>query len=435
MRVTIAVSVLCLSLFSLGLCPASVGGPNFPTPTFAELPADAQILSDKQVDGIRLREIMFAGGEFNGHPSKIYAWYAQPAGPGPFPAVLALHGASLVVLHPDMALGYARAGFVCLAIDWQGPTPQRTPPYSEYVSPGKMAYDPPDQQVKPWPHVFQSYGLAQDGLHAAVQFCLRGLMFLRAQKEVDAGRVCVSGMSGGGHLTLIVSGLDPGIRASCATYGCGYIADLGRGGYYGPVTLTPPDQFTAWVHVFDPRYYLPHYRGAVLLRSGTNDIFSWMPAVLQTYRAMPVNKRLDMVPNDNHGRVNGVSDEDLARRFFHSIFGDQPAFPQVTAPVATPEGANLRLRATVTGPSPLAAVQFCVKTSALKDIRAKGGYQILPATLVAGTKSQYEVVVPAPQAGEQMIAYVWAHDNTAAECTSDTLEVPLYPAWRAITPD
>jgi cephalosporin-C deacetylase-like acetyl esterase len=430
-----AMAMLLLTGLACGRGQASVGGPNFPTPTFAELPPATEVLSEKPMDGgVTLREVMFAGGDFNGQATKIYAWYAIPAGAGPFPAVLALHGASLVVLKPDMAVGYARQGFACLAIDWQGPTSKRTPPYSEYVSPGKMAYEPESEKAKPWPHVFQSYGPAQDGLHAAVQFCLRGLMFLRAQKEVDAGRVCVSGMSGGGHLTLIVSGLDPGIRASCATYGCGFISDLGRGGYYGPMTLTPPDQFSAWLHVFDPRYYIPQYKGAFLLRSGTDDIFFWMPAVLQTYRAIPTEKRLDLVPNDNHGRVNGVADEDLPRRFFHSIFGDQPAFPRVEAPMATAEGANLRLTARVTGPSPLTMVQFCVKTSALKDIRAKGGYQLLPGTLVAGTTDTYEVVVPAPQAGEQTVAYVWAHDNTGAECTSDTVEVPAYPAWRALNP-
>jgi hypothetical protein len=242
-------------------------------------------------------------------------------------------------------------------------------------------------------------------------------------------------MSGGAHLTLVVAGLDPQICASCAAYGSGFINDLGRGGYYGPVTLTPHDQFVAWVHMFDPRYYIPDYKAPFFLRSGTDDIFFWMPAALQTYRAMNVEKRLDLLPNDNHGHVNGTTDQDLTRRWFHSIFGDAPAFPKAFAPTATEEGANLRLRATVAGPSPLTSVQFCVKTSALKDIRGKGGWQVLPGTLVAGSAHEYEVVVPAPVAGEQTIAYAWVHDSTGADVTSDTVEVPRYAEWRALHPN
>ena len=48
---------------------------------------------------------------------RIYAIYARPAGPGPHPAVLSLHG-GIDRAQLNRVLAFARAGYACMAFDW-----------------------------------------------------------------------------------------------------------------------------------------------------------------------------------------------------------------------------------------------------------------------------------------------------------------------------
>ena len=122
-------------------------------------------------------------------------------------------------LGSDAAVFYASNGFACLSIDWCGPAKDRKeprkPPYSELNSPGNLARPLPEgeKQNAP-PHGWKAYGPEVDGITCGVRFVRRSFMFLRSRPEVDSGKLCLSGMSAGAHLSLLIVGLEPELRAA-----------------------------------------------------------------------------------------------------------------------------------------------------------------------------------------------------------------------------
>ena len=291
-------------------------------PDFQALPANIEVLSKNTVSGVTTTEFYMAGAPFNGKPTKIYAFYSRPEKRGKYPAVLELHGAGYGKLSPEAAIGYAKNGFCCLAIEWFGQTPKgqtpRQPPFSPYDSPGKMAVKLPGQKNQPRLAVDPKL----DGIRNGVMFARRATMFLKSRPEVDSERLCISGKSAGAHLTLLVLGVEPSFKAAAAEYGCGFIRDLPGyfGGYFGPLVLCRKEGQDAWLAALDPKHSIANYQAKVLLVSGTDDIFFWMPVVLKTYRAIPTDKRLLMLPNDNHSQVGNWQ---MSLRYFQAAFGQR----------------------------------------------------------------------------------------------------------------
>jgi dienelactone hydrolase len=419
----------------LGLCTLALGADRnalFAVPDFNALPPAIETISETTQNGVILTELYFAGAPFNGQPTRIYGFYARPAAPGKYPGVVQLHGAGLVTLTSAAALLYAQHGYACLSIDWAGPGPNRVGKTSELSSPGWMASpallpDGTPDKTKPWVLVPPEVS----GITNGVRFVLRAFMFLRSRPEVDANKLCLSGMSAGAHLSLLVLGQDPTIKAATVKYGEAFIRDVFSSfdGYFGPIAMTSKADQDAWLAVLDPKYDVPNYKASVLLVSGTDDIFFWMPIVLKTYREIPTPKRLLMLPNDNHSQVGN---EEIPMRWFGAVLGTAPAFPQATAPTAQVNGEDLQLTSQVTGPSKLTSVQFIVKTMPLKTFWA--GSKDPPWSLVPTTQDgdNWTATVPAPAAGEQLVAYVLVQDETGARVSSDTVEAPDYPQWRGL---
>ena len=65
----------------------------FAVPDFKTLPPNIKVLSEKTVEGVKVTEFYFAGAPFNNKPTRIYAFYCQPAKKGIYPAVVEVHGA------------------------------------------------------------------------------------------------------------------------------------------------------------------------------------------------------------------------------------------------------------------------------------------------------------------------------------------------------
>ena len=69
-----------------------------------------------------VRPVYYAGEPFLGQPTRIFAWYAQPAGDGPFPAMVLVHGGGGKAFR-DWALHWANRGYAAIAMDLAGHGP------------------------------------------------------------------------------------------------------------------------------------------------------------------------------------------------------------------------------------------------------------------------------------------------------------------------
>ncbi len=401
--------------------------PLFDVEDFKSLPPDVKVLSETVEEGVIVRELTFAGAPFNGDPTRIYAFFVIPAGPGKFPGVLQIHGAGLGVLPKKHALFYAKNGFACLSMDWAGPATDRkkprTPPFSEFISPGSMAKKQADNR-------FSIHGVEVDTITNGVRFALRSLEFLRNQPEVDPENLFVSGTSAGAHLTLLLLGHDESIRGASVKYGSAFIRDMPGyfGGYFGPLSLSPPAEQDAWLASLDPKHRLSSIRSNVLMLSGTDDIFFWMPVVLKTYRELPPPKHLIMTPNDNHTLTG---DETMPMRYFQSVLGLAPPFPTAQTPMLAEEKGESTLQTQITSEATVAAVSFVVKRMPLSQFRWKEAppWDVIPAV---SNGEAWVATIPALEPGEQLVAYAQVEDTLGRLESSDTREVPEFPKWRGL---
>ncbi|MYD95044.1 MAG: alpha/beta hydrolase fold domain-containing protein [Chloroflexi bacterium] len=136
---------------------------------------------------------------------------AAPEGPGPFPAVVLMHGCNgldpeVLRALKDHSRHLVQAGFVALVLDSFGPRRVRPP-----VCAGKHAVSASDYRVDD---------------------AFRALQFLRAQPNVDDTRIFLMGQSQGGHIALHVAARGDPVSQS--------LKDAHGGGFRALVAYYPP---------------------------------------------------------------------------------------------------------------------------------------------------------------------------------------------------
>ncbi|MDD5704793.1 MAG: acetylxylan esterase [Kiritimatiellae bacterium] len=427
-------AILPLAFAGVGL--AAETNDFFAIPSIENLPLNVSILSETNAGGVKTIEFFMDGAPFNEKKTRIHAFFSHPEKPGRYPAVLELHGSGLTELSPVHGNGYASNGFACLTIDWCGPTPSRHPPHSEFESHGTMHAAIKDTNGVP---IKGKYTCKPEtsAFRNGVMFVRRSVQFLKSRTEVDPDRLAIAGCSAGGFLTLLAIGHEPAFKAAAVKYGCGFLTMPGYrlDGYVVPLKMCPREEQEAWLAAFDSKHRLNRVKAHVLMLSGTDDIFFWMPMVLKTYREMTNPKSLLMLPNDNHTQVGNWR---IPLRYFQSVFGIAPAFPAVEPPRADLKRGRLVLSSRASGPSAVTNVSFWVKRMPLVDFEFKrehntpvGSIEPWREVSARASRGVWRADIAAPAEGEQIVAYAMAADAAGARVSSDTVELPEYPVWRA----
>jgi carboxymethylenebutenolidase len=136
----------------------------------------------------------------------VSAYLCLPAGAGPWPAVVVLHGAEGSKLNPGyrlIAQGLADAGFAALQVDYFSQTPGS----------GAFGVPPASDYEKDAPIWLREIG---DGVN-----------YLQTRPEIDPQRIGLNGYSLGAFMALDAAMLDPRVKAVAEFYG-GVIPGLAR---------------------------------------------------------------------------------------------------------------------------------------------------------------------------------------------------------------
>lgn len=287
-----------------------------------------------------LQEVYYEGEPLDGKPTRVFAYMARPAGTGPFPAMLLVHGGGGAAF-PQWAELWAKRGYVALAMDLAGcgPDHKRLPDGGPSQDDTSKFGDFSDEQVgKMW-------------TYHAVAAVLRGHSLLAAQKEVDGQRIGVTGISWGGYLTCIIAGIDDRLKAAVPVYGCGYLHE--NSAWLNQFARMSPEQARRWVRWFDPSRYLPGASCPIFFVNGTNDFAYPLDSYQKCYRLVssPVTLRIQVeMP---HGHEVGWAPQEIGL-FIDSILKGGPPLPGLTPLKMEGNRATTRFRA----PVPLVKAQL-----------------------------------------------------------------------------
>jgi dienelactone hydrolase len=250
-------------------------------------------LGDEVEDGIRIRKLVFCSRVIEtskgNDTSMIFAAIARPGKPGHYPGLLVLHGGAGWA-DIDRAKKWAKQGYVALVLDEPGiANPEKVPlsggPWKNFTyGSGRFTAQPDINNST----VF-------DGVLASVQ----GLYLLHDQPDVIPDHIGIVGISWGGYLTTILSGLvNPMIHASFSVFGSGFY-DEGSTFLKELNKMSVADRAT-WLKYLDAGRRATAIKTPFFIAAAANDNWFYPPAVMATLRAMKGQVSHLFSPNSSH---------------------------------------------------------------------------------------------------------------------------------------
>jgi dienelactone hydrolase len=242
-----------------------------------------------------LQEVFYEGEPLGGKPTRVFAYLARPeSSAGPLPGMVLVHGGGGCAF-PEWATLWAQRGYVAVAMDLGGCGPDKK----------RLPDGGPSQDDGSKFRNFTEAETNQMWTYHAVAAVLRGHSLLASCKEVDPRRIGITGISWGGYLTCIVTGIDDRLKVSAPVYGCGFLNENSHASWMDALAKMSPEQRARWIGMFDPSRYLAGVRCPILFINGTNDFAYPLDSYQKSYRLVPGRVDLRIEVNMPHGHVEG----------------------------------------------------------------------------------------------------------------------------------
>ena len=312
------------------------------------VPKVTTVIFEGIMDGVKVTKLRFASaeGSVEGEVKtcEIYAIMARPANTAAkkLPGMLVCHGGGGMAGEGG-PIAWAKLGYVAIAPDLPGygaNDKMLSISRVTHLQGGAAQVIP----LQPTPYVCV--------LFDAVTAGLRAFNLLEAQPDVDPKKLCMTGVSWGGYMVTMLSGvLGERVQASFNLYGSGfYQLDA-----MGSDALNQMDELNrnAWIKNFDAGTRLNRCRAVYLMYSAANDIFFKPPSIMATFDAIPDNKYLCFGPNKSHymslpgGPVSWecpISAEIEPAFFAHVLAGGNPPLPELNAEPVPRSGKVLKFK-------------------------------------------------------------------------------------------
>lgn len=265
-----------------------------------------------------LQQVYYQGEPRDGKPTRIFAYFARPAeGQGPFPAMVLVHGGGGTAF-PEWATLWAQRGYCAIAMDLGGCGPNRQP----------LADGMPGQGDEAKFRDFAQAEACDMWSYHAVAAVIRAHSLLASRPEVDPRRIGITGISWGGYLTCLVSGLDDRLAVSVPVYGCGFLHE--NSAWLPRFAAMSAEQRDRWVENFDPARYLPGVGCPILFMNGTNDFAYPLDSYQKSYGAVPGRVDLCIRARMPHGHAEGWNPVEIGL-FVDSFLAQGKPLPKVSA--------------------------------------------------------------------------------------------------------
>lgn len=247
----------------------------------------------------KVQAIFYDGLPYKGKPTRIFAWYGMPDGASPdkkVPAVVLVHGGGATALADWVQLWNSK-GYAAIAMDCCGGIPAgEGNPYYREIWPRHEFSGPAG-----WGKMEESLLPVQDQwMFHAVYAALRSKDILKMFPEVDTEKIGITGISWGGVLTIICSGIDDSFRFSIPVYGCGFFNTpqstlLYRGGN--------DREIEKWFSLFDPGHFLTGIKMPVLFFTDAEDVSFPLDRWAASTKTVNAPKRLSLRINYPHDHL------------------------------------------------------------------------------------------------------------------------------------
>ncbi len=283
-------------------------------------PPKFQLAQDFMLDN-DIKAIFYEGLPWKGKNTQVFAWYGAPKHNSneKFPAMVLIHGGGGTAFAEWVRLWIGR-GYCAIAMDLCGCVPK-----GEYANwkrhdlggpPGWGGFDQIDWDIEDqWTY------------HAIADIILAHSLIL-SFPEVDPRRIGMTGISWGGYLNCIVSGVDSRFRFGVPVYGCGF---LGDNSCWLPIfAQMGEEKAKKWINLWDPSNYLGNTIMPMLWVSGTNDFAYPMDSLQKSYRATKGQRNLCIRIRMPHGHGGAGENPEEIHIFANSLLKGGESLAKIT---------------------------------------------------------------------------------------------------------
>lgn len=343
-----------------------------------------------------VRSLFYAGEPYQGHATRVFAYYADPSTlgnhvdkPHMLPAVVLVHGGGGSAFREWVEL-WAKHGYAAIAMDLGGMMPLGTGDANDRKNRAALPDGGPDQTDA------EKFGaidkpLTEQWEYHAVANVIRAHSLIRSFDLVDTDRTAVTGISWGGYLTCIVAGVDARFKAAVPVYGCGYLHENSVWLPWFNQKFTP-QQRDKWVNLWDPSRYLPAVSMPILFVDGTNDFAYPLDSLMKSVHTVPreTYRNVRVTVNMPHSHPAGWAPPEIAR-FIDARLMHGPDLAKLDAPVVM--GQQITCKFTAPLPLTSAVLNYTIDDAAMN----KHKWITVPATIEGD-----HLTAPAPPAGAKM---------------------------------
>lgn len=178
-----------------------------------------------------IQAIFFDTLDYEGKPTRAFAYLGIPKSDTPVPAMVLVHGGGGKAFHEWVKIWNDR-GYAAISMSLEGHMP-------DAKGAGKLRHEfSGPQRVG----MFNDIGKPLEGqwMYHAVSDIMIAHSLMRALPEVDAERIGVTGISWGGVLSSLVSGVDHRFKCAMPVYGAGFLYES-KGHFKDMSARTPED--------------------------------------------------------------------------------------------------------------------------------------------------------------------------------------------------
>ena len=242
-----------------------------------------------QADGA-VRPIFFDALDWEGKPTRVFAWLGLPAGASkekPVPGIVLVHGGGGTAFK-EWVQKWNAEGFAAMSIAVEGQTDQKGQAGAKWQ---RHEHGGP---ARPGTYADFAKPIEDQWMYHAVADTILANNLLRSLPEVDPAKVGIMGVSWGGVITSTVIGLDQRFAFAIPTYGCGglhkvanhYSRQLAKNSLY-PI-------------LWDPNLRLERATMPVLWFSWTGDTHFPMDSLAASREKVSGVSVFALVPKMNH---------------------------------------------------------------------------------------------------------------------------------------
>ncbi|WP_170126293.1 alpha/beta hydrolase family protein [Arenibacter echinorum] len=257
-----------------------------------------------------IKGLFFNGLDYIGKQTKVFCWYGVPNGLSQGekrPAVVLVHGGGGTAF-PEWVKEWTDRGYIAISVALEGQVPGEKVEHSNgeklwpdhgFSGPRRIGFFEDVVTIK----------LQDQWFYHAVSDVMLATSLLISFPEVDANSIGISGISWGGILTNVITGIDDRYAFAIPVYGCGFLQETPH--YSSLLTLLSKEQRQFYLQNWEPSLYIPLQEQPTLFVNGTNDFHFTMNSFTKTYEASKNEKYLYVEHNMKHGHSPGWEPEEI----------------------------------------------------------------------------------------------------------------------------